>query len=182
VGKTRWTGRYFTGIPPAFRGPIAGGVQGLFKEVDTMSSTENRGLDGMYFENQKPVPMPSVSSEAIMDSAERFLQREKKLCGGLVYFDQEVKKSLTLIPNPDPKEDPARVREGDKVFKLGDGAYLACLSMRSQYGEDYAVDFFEEGHFLEELSVTSIRIRRVNGPPCDAWITEGELTRQSLPD
>lgn len=65
----------------------------------------------------------------------------------------------------------------DRLSKLGEGQYFACVDMKATDGTTYDIDFFMTGE-PGDMKVTETSVHKVNGKPLYSWKEEGGVWKK----
>ena len=93
-----------------------------------------------------------------------YVAQDAKLKGGFyLVYDPVSKKTLELTLD--------KVHE-DRLSKVTDGVYFACVDCKATDGKVYDVDIFMKGD-KAKLEVNEVSVHKVDGAPRYGWAEEG---------
>jgi len=104
-------------------------------------------------------------SKAIKD----YVAKDAKLKGGyFLVYDPVSKKTLEMTLD--------KVHE-DRLSKVADGVYFACVDCKATDGKVYDVDIFMKGD-KSKLEVNEVSVHKVDGSPRYGWAEEGGVWKK----
>lgn len=104
-------------------------------------------------------------SKAIKD----YVAKDAKLKGGyFLVYDPVAKKTLEMTLE--------KVHE-DRLSKVSDGVYFACVDCKATDGKVYDVDIFMKGD-KSKLEVNEVSVHKVDGSPRYGWMEEGGVWKK----
>ncbi len=105
-------------------------------------------------------------SKAIKD----YVAQDAKLKGGyFLVYDPVSKKSLEMTLD--------KVHE-DRLSKVANGVYFACVDCKATDGKVYDVDIFMKGD-KSKLEVNEVSVHKVDGSPRYGWAEEGGVWKKN---
>jgi hypothetical protein len=104
-------------------------------------------------------------SKAIKD----YVAKDAKLKGGyFLVYDPVSKKTLEMTLE--------KVHE-DRLSKVSEGVYFACVDCKATDGKVYDVDIFMKGD-KSKLEVNEVSVHKVDGSPRYGWAEEGGVWKK----
>ncbi|HLG93989.1 MAG TPA: hypothetical protein VI546_04065 [candidate division Zixibacteria bacterium] len=117
----------------------------------------------------------SKKSEAALATADlskaikEYVAKDAKLKGGFyLVYDPVSKKTLEMTLD--------KVHE-DRLSKVADGVYFACVDCKATDGKVYDVDIFMKGD-KSKLEVNEVSVHKVDGAPRYGWEEEGGVWKK----
>jgi len=124
-----------------------------------------RGLQSIYYGSPT---IPELRTEEAWKHVLEYVETKQPL----VIYDQETKQDLRLTLLYAPR---------DQAFYLGADQFLVSLTMRSQKGDHYDLDFEVEGSAPSSWRIRSVDVRSVNGRARYQWFAaEGSLRQRPI--
>ncbi|MFP3940648.1 MAG: hypothetical protein ACLF0P_10105 [Thermoanaerobaculia bacterium] len=105
-----------------------------------------------------------LTKEQLADSIEAHIARETRDTGGVYMLDDpETGETLHL--------ELEKIHE-ERLSKVGEDTYFACVDFVAQDGTTYDVDFFMEGTHAADLEYQEFSIHKVDGVERYTWYEE----------
>ena len=122
-----------------------------------------------------PQPKKTEKTEASLTMADLskaikdYVAKDAKLKGGyFLVYDPVSNKTLEMTLD--------KVHE-DRLSKVADGVYFACVDCKATDGKLYDVDIFMKGD-KSNLEVNEVSVHKVDGSPRYGWAEEGGVWKK----
>ncbi|MCI0406058.1 MAG: hypothetical protein L0Z48_00395 [candidate division Zixibacteria bacterium] len=111
----------------------------------------------------------SLTMADLSTAIKGYIAQDAKLKGGYyLVYDPVSKKTLEMTLD--------RVHE-DRLSKVAEGVYFACVDCKATDGKVYDVDIFMKGN-KSKLEVNEVSVHKVDGSPRYGWAEEGGVWKK----
>ncbi|MCI0329756.1 MAG: hypothetical protein L0196_02220 [candidate division Zixibacteria bacterium] len=106
----------------------------------------------------------ALSTADLSKAIKEYVAKDAKLKGGYyLVYDPVSKKTLEMTLD--------KVHE-DRLAKVADGVYFACVDCKATDGKVYDVDIFMKGD-KSKLEINEVSVHKVDGTARYGWVEEG---------
>jgi hypothetical protein len=117
---------------------------------------------------------PALTEAALASAIESYVESVASRQGGTYPLeDPETGKTLELTLE--------RVHE-ERLARVGEDTYFACVDFSASDGTSYDVDFFMKGENADDLEYQDFSIHKVDGEPRYTWYEEGGVWKKKPVD
>jgi hypothetical protein len=111
----------------------------------------------------------SLTTADLSKAIKEYVARDAKLKGGYyLVYDPVSKKTLEMTLD--------KIHE-DRLSKVAEGVYFACVDCKATDGKVYDVDIFMKGD-KSKLEVNEVSVHKVDGSPRYGWAEEGGVWKK----
>lgn len=111
----------------------------------------------------------SLTMADLSKAIKEYVAKDAKLKGGyFLVYDPVSKKTLEMTLD--------KVHE-DRLSKVADGVYFACVDCKATDGKVYDVDIFMKGD-KSKLEINEVSVHKVDGSPRYGWAEEGGVWKK----